>query len=75
MPYTLIKNLTTVNFTKGNKGRKYIVIHYTGNKTDTTTENANTATSNANSAASAANDAADRANEIYSIIIQSRRCY
>lgn len=41
MSYKLVKNLTTVNYTKGNKGRKYIVIHYTGNKTDTAAANAN----------------------------------
>ncbi|HJD45939.1 MAG TPA: N-acetylmuramoyl-L-alanine amidase [Candidatus Mediterraneibacter norfolkensis] len=41
MSYTLVKNLTTVNYTKGNSGRKYIVIHYTGNKTDTAANNAN----------------------------------
>lgn len=33
--------LTSVNRTKGNKGRKYIVIHYTGNRTDTAKANAN----------------------------------
>jgi len=41
MAYTFIKDLTTVNYTKGNSGRKYIVIHYTGNKTDTAKANAN----------------------------------
>lgn len=41
MSYKLVKNLTTINYTKGNKGRKYIVIHYTGNKTDTAAANAN----------------------------------
>ena len=41
MAYTFIKDLTTVNYTKGNNGRKYIVIHYTGNKTDTAKANAN----------------------------------
>lgn len=41
MSYTLIQDLTKVNFTPGNKGRKYIVIHYTGNKTDTAEDNAN----------------------------------
>ena len=40
MAYTFIKDLTTVNYTKGNSGRKYIVIHYTGNKTDTAKANA-----------------------------------
>lgn len=39
MSYTLVKNLTTVNYTKGNSGRKYIVIHYTGNETDTAKAN------------------------------------
>ena len=41
MSYKLVKNLTTVNYTKGNKGRKYIVIHYTGNTTDTAAANGN----------------------------------
>lgn len=41
MAYKLVKNLTTVNYTKGNSGRKYIVIHYTGNKTDSALANAN----------------------------------
>ena len=41
MSYTLVKNLTTVNYTKGNSGRKYIVIHYTGNKTDSAKANSN----------------------------------
>ena len=41
MSYKLVKNLTTVNYTKGNNGRKYIVIHYTGNKTDTAIANSN----------------------------------
>lgn len=41
MSYKLVKNLTTVNYTKGNKGRKYIVIHYTGNSTDTAAANGN----------------------------------
>jgi len=41
MPYTLYKDLTNVNFSSGNSGRKYIVIHYTGNKTDTAKANAN----------------------------------
>ena len=41
MSYKLVKNLTTVNYTKGNSGRKYIVIHYTGNKTDSALANAN----------------------------------
>lgn len=37
----IIKKHTTVNFSKGNSGRKYIVIHYTGNNTDTAAGNAN----------------------------------
>lgn len=41
MGYKLVQNLTKVNYTKGNSGRKYIVIHYTGNKTDTAANNAN----------------------------------
>lgn len=41
MAYQLIKDHTKVNYTKGNSGRKYIVIHYTGNKTDTAKANAN----------------------------------
>lgn len=41
MAYKLIQNFTKVNFTKGNRGRKYIVIHYTGNKTDKATSNGN----------------------------------
>lgn len=41
MTYKLIQNFTKVNFTKGNSGRKYIVIHYTGNKTDKAVSNGN----------------------------------
>ena len=41
MSYSLIKDHTTVNYTKGNTGRKYIVIHYTGNNNDTARANAN----------------------------------
>lgn len=41
MAYTLIQNLTNVNYEQGNSGRKYIVIHYTGNHTDTAIGNAN----------------------------------
>lgn len=41
MSYALVLNLTTVNYKKGNSGRKYIVIHYTGNTTDTAMNNAN----------------------------------
>lgn len=41
MPYTLYKNLTTVNRTVMNgKKNLYIVLHYTGNKTDTAKNNA-----------------------------------
>lgn len=36
----ITKDLTKVNYTKGNNGRKWIVIHYTGNKTDTAWANA-----------------------------------
>ncbi|MDY4813077.1 MAG: peptidoglycan recognition family protein [Ruminococcus sp.] len=41
MSYNLIKKHTKVNYSKGNSGRKYIVLHYTGNKTDTAAANAN----------------------------------
>ena len=42
MGYTLVKELTTVNYTAmSNKNNKYIVIHYTGNKTDKAKSNAN----------------------------------
>lgn len=41
MAYKLIQNLTKVNYTRGNNGRKYIVIHYTGNRTDTGIANSN----------------------------------
>lgn len=42
MAYTSYKNITTVNRTlMNNKKNKYIVIHYTGNKTDTAKSNAN----------------------------------
>lgn len=41
MAYKLIQNLTKVNYTRGNNGRKYIVIHYTGNRTDTAMANSN----------------------------------
>lgn len=37
----ITKKHTLVNFTKGNSGRRYIVIHYTGNGTDTAVANAN----------------------------------
>lgn len=41
MSYTLYKYHTFVNYTAGNSGRKYIVLHYTGNRTDTARANAN----------------------------------
>lgn len=42
MGYTLIQNLTTVNRTVGRTDSiKYIVIHYTGNNTDTAANNGN----------------------------------
>lgn len=42
MAYTLFKDLTTVNRTvMNNKENRYIVIHYTGNQTDTAKNNAN----------------------------------
>lgn len=41
MPYKFFKDHTFINYTEGNTGREYIVIHYTGNKTDTATANAN----------------------------------
>lgn len=41
MAYRLVRLLTTVNRTKGGNKKKYIVIHYTGNKTDTAKANAN----------------------------------
>lgn len=41
MPYKFIKDHTKVNFNYGNTGRDYIVIHYTGNQTDTARANAN----------------------------------
>lgn len=37
----ITQNLTTVNYSKGGKTKKYIVIHYTGNKSDTSRGNAN----------------------------------
>lgn len=37
----ITRDITKINYTKGNGGRKYIVIHYTGNKTDTAKANAN----------------------------------
>lgn len=37
----ITKKHSLVNYTKGNTGRKYIVIHYTGNDTDTAAANAN----------------------------------
>lgn len=42
MSYQLIKNITTVNYTKGiGRAIKYIVLHYTGNLVDTAKNNAN----------------------------------
>lgn len=41
MSYKLIKDHTLVNYNEGNTGREYIVIHYTGNQTDTAAANAN----------------------------------
>lgn len=42
MAYNIIKNLTTVNRTiKSSRAIKYIVLHYTGNATDTAKGNAN----------------------------------
>lgn len=41
MAYNFIQNFTTVNFSKGNSGRKWIVIHYTGGKNDTAMANSN----------------------------------
>ena len=41
MSYKLKKLHTKCNYEKGNTGRKYIVIHYTGNSTDTAKANAN----------------------------------
>ena len=38
---SITKNITTVNRTKGVNTKKYIVIHYTGNKTDGALANAN----------------------------------
>lgn len=36
----IIQDLTDVNYTPGNSGREYIVLHYTGNETDTAKANA-----------------------------------
>ena len=41
MSYKLKKLHTKCNYEKGNSGRHYIVIHYTGNTTDTAKANAN----------------------------------
>lgn len=41
MSYKLKKLHTKCNYEKGNNGRHYIVIHYTGNTTDTAKANAN----------------------------------
>lgn len=40
MSYQYITSHTTVNYTKGGDKKKYIVIHYTGNRTDTAKANA-----------------------------------
>lgn len=37
----IIQNLTNVNYSSGNSGRKFIVIHYTGNNSDSANGNAN----------------------------------
>lgn len=41
MGYNYAIDHTQVNYTPGNSGRLYIVIHYTGNLTDTAKNNAN----------------------------------
>ena len=41
MTLKITQDLSKVNYSKGNSGRKYIVIHYTGNNTDSATGNAN----------------------------------
>lgn len=41
MAYNFIEILTKANFTRGNNGRKWIVIHYTGNRTDKAVNNGN----------------------------------
>ncbi len=41
MSYNFVRDYTKVNYTPGNSGRLYIVIHYTGNKTDSAAGNAN----------------------------------
>lgn len=41
MGYNYIVDHTKVNYSSGNSGRLYIVIHYTGNQTDTAAGNAN----------------------------------
>lgn len=41
MGYNYVVDHTTVNFTAGNSGRLYIVMHYTGNITDSASGNAN----------------------------------
>lgn len=41
MAYEYIADHTAVNYSPGNSGRKYIVIHYTGNDTDSDEGNAN----------------------------------
>lgn len=41
MGYNYVVDHTKVNYSSGNSGRLYIVIHYTGNETDTAAGNAN----------------------------------
>ena len=41
MGYNYAIDHTRVNYTIGNSGRLYIVLHYTGNNTDTAKANAN----------------------------------
>lgn len=41
MGYNYVIDHTRVNYTTGNSGRLYIVLHYTGNNTDTAKANAN----------------------------------
>ena len=41
MGYNYVTDHTNVNYTPGNSGRLYIVMHYTGNLTDTAKANAN----------------------------------
>ena len=41
MGYNYVIDHTLVNYSLGNSGRLYIVMHYTGNLTDTAKNNAN----------------------------------